>query len=81
MAPPPTHSHSPSTSAPVPATADNAAITKQQAASQAVQILLEISALLNCRLDKQTMSIAISLIEQDVNPENLAKWIAANSRD
>ncbi|KAK0740992.1 mitotic-spindle organizing protein 1 [Schizothecium vesticola] len=45
---------------------------KQQAAQQAVDILHEISTLLNCHLDRRTLSICISMIENGVNPEALA---------
>ncbi|KAH6645781.1 mitotic-spindle organizing gamma-tubulin ring associated-domain-containing protein [Truncatella angustata] len=45
---------------------------KQQAAQQAVDILHEISTILNCQLDRRTLSICISMIENGVNPEALA---------
>ncbi|KAK4228476.1 mitotic-spindle organizing gamma-tubulin ring associated-domain-containing protein [Podospora fimiseda] len=45
---------------------------KQQAAQQAVDILHEISTILNCHLDRRTLSICISMIENGVNPEALA---------
>ncbi|KAK4656172.1 hypothetical protein QC762_308945 [Podospora pseudocomata] len=45
---------------------------KQAAAQQAVDILHEISTLLNCHLDRRTLSICISMIENGVNPEALA---------
>ncbi|KAK0747504.1 mitotic-spindle organizing protein 1 [Apiosordaria backusii] len=48
---------------------------KQAAAQQAVDILHEISTLLNCHLDRRTLSICISMIENGVNPEALAEVV------
>ncbi|KAI1418092.1 mitotic-spindle organizing gamma-tubulin ring associated-domain-containing protein [Hypoxylon sp. FL1857] len=48
---------------------------KQQAAQQAVDILHEISTILNCHLDRRTLSICISMIENGVNPEALANVV------
>ncbi|KAI1373771.1 mitotic-spindle organizing gamma-tubulin ring associated-domain-containing protein [Hypoxylon crocopeplum] len=48
---------------------------KQQAAQQAVDILHEISTVLNCHLDRRTLSICISMIENGVNPEALANVV------
>ncbi|ORY64392.1 mitotic-spindle organizing gamma-tubulin ring associated-domain-containing protein [Pseudomassariella vexata] len=48
---------------------------KQAAAQQAVDILHEISTILNCHLDRRTLSICISMIENGVNPEALAAVI------
>ncbi|KAK4216143.1 mitotic-spindle organizing gamma-tubulin ring associated-domain-containing protein [Rhypophila decipiens] len=45
---------------------------KQAAAQQAVDILHEISTILNCHLDRRSLSICISMIENGVNPEALA---------
>ncbi|TQW03494.1 mitotic-spindle organizing gamma-tubulin ring associated domain-containing protein [Cordyceps javanica] len=45
---------------------------KRAAAQQAVDILHEISTILNCHLDRKTLSICIALIERGVNPEALA---------
>ncbi|KAK3314954.1 mitotic-spindle organizing gamma-tubulin ring associated-domain-containing protein [Apodospora peruviana] len=45
---------------------------KQAAAQLAVDILHEISTILNCHLDRRTLSICISMIENGVNPEALA---------
>jgi len=39
---------------------------------EALDILYEISKLLNCQIDKETLSILVSLIELGVNPETLA---------
>ncbi|KAB5582662.1 mitotic-spindle organizing gamma-tubulin ring associated-domain-containing protein [Coniochaeta sp. 2T2.1] len=48
---------------------------KQAAAHQAVDILHEISTILNCHLDRRTVSICISLIENGINPEALASVV------
>ncbi|PHH90712.1 hypothetical protein CDD83_2866 [Cordyceps sp. RAO-2017] len=48
---------------------------KHAAAQQAVDILHEISVILNCHLDRRTLSICISMIERGVNPEALAQVI------
>ncbi|EJP63584.1 hypothetical protein ACQRIT_004878 [Beauveria bassiana] len=48
---------------------------KRAAAQQAVDILHEISTILNCHLDRKTLSICIALIERGVNPEALAQVI------
>ncbi|KAF4990491.1 hypothetical protein FDECE_14356 [Fusarium decemcellulare] len=48
---------------------------KHAAAQQAVDILHEISTILNCHLDRRTLSICISMIERGVNPEALAQVI------
>ncbi|KXJ97168.1 mitotic-spindle organizing gamma-tubulin ring associated-domain-containing protein [Microdochium bolleyi] len=48
---------------------------KQEAAQQAVDILHEISTILNCHLDRRTLSICISMIENGVNPEALANVV------
>lgn len=48
---------------------------KQASANTAVNILQEISEILNCHLDRRELSICISLIERGVNPEALATTI------
>ncbi|KAL2155333.1 hypothetical protein VTH82DRAFT_74 [Thermothelomyces myriococcoides] len=48
---------------------------KQAAAQQAVDILHEIATILNCHLDRRTLSICISMIENGVSPEALANVI------
>ncbi|KAF2211441.1 hypothetical protein CERZMDRAFT_15844, partial [Cercospora zeae-maydis SCOH1-5] len=45
---------------------------KRRAARDTVDILFEISTILNCNLDRQSLSYCISLIENGVNPEALA---------
>ncbi|KAI5369595.1 Putative mitotic-spindle organizing protein [Septoria linicola] len=49
--------------------------TKRRAARDTVDILFEISNILNTNLDRQSLSYCISLIENGVNPEALAKVI------
>ncbi|KAI0013262.1 mitotic-spindle organizing protein associated with a ring of gamma-tubulin 1 [Xylariaceae sp. FL0662B] len=48
---------------------------KQALARQAVDILHEISTILNCHLNRQTLSICVYLIENGVNPEALANVV------
>ncbi|KAK4251672.1 mitotic-spindle organizing gamma-tubulin ring associated-domain-containing protein [Corynascus similis CBS 632.67] len=48
---------------------------KQAAAQQAVDILHEIATILNCHLDRRTLSICISMIENGISPEALANVI------
>ncbi|KAI1817107.1 mitotic-spindle organizing gamma-tubulin ring associated-domain-containing protein [Poronia punctata] len=48
---------------------------KQHAAQQAVDILHEISTILNCHLDRRTLSVCISMVENGVNPEALANVV------
>ncbi|EHA49763.1 hypothetical protein MCOR27_010233 [Pyricularia oryzae] len=48
---------------------------KQAAAQNAVDILHEISTILNCHLDRRTLSICISMIENGVSPEALASVV------
>ncbi|EGX44704.1 hypothetical protein TWF569_011443 [Orbilia oligospora] len=45
------------------------------AARQVIDILHEISTLLNTKLDRTTLSLCVSLIENGVNPEALAAVI------
>ncbi|KAL8334526.1 hypothetical protein RB598_009009 [Gaeumannomyces tritici] len=45
---------------------------KQAAAQSAVDILHEISTILNCHLDRRTLSVCVSMIENGVSPEALA---------
>ncbi|KJR85510.1 uncharacterized protein SPSK_10907 [Sporothrix schenckii 1099-18] len=45
---------------------------KQAAAQAAVDILHEMSTILNCQLDRRTLSICISMIENGVSPVALA---------
>ncbi|KAK4635507.1 Mitotic-spindle organizing protein 1 [Fulvia fulva] len=48
---------------------------KRRAARETIDILQEISNLLNTHLDRQSLSYCVSLIENGVNPEALAKVI------
>ncbi|KAI0518240.1 mitotic-spindle organizing protein associated with a ring of gamma-tubulin 1 [Xylaria bambusicola] len=60
----------------MPPVADNREESEKQAAArQAVDILHEISTILNCHLDRRTLSVCISMIEQGVNPEALANVV------
>ncbi|CZR53275.1 probable Mitotic-spindle organizing protein 1 [Phialocephala subalpina] len=57
---------------------------KQASAAQARQVIdvfQEISTLLNADLDRQTLSICISLIENGVNPEALATVVRELRKD
>ncbi|CZT06331.1 probable Mitotic-spindle organizing protein 1 [Rhynchosporium graminicola] len=57
---------------------------KQASATQArevIDVFHEISTLLNADLDRQTLSICISLIENGVNPEALASVIKELRKD
>ncbi|TKA28622.1 Mitotic-spindle organizing protein 1 [Salinomyces thailandicus] len=49
--------------------------SKRKAARETIDILHEISILLNTNLDRQSLSYCVSLIENGVNPEALAKVI------
>ncbi|KAF2153077.1 hypothetical protein K461DRAFT_293369 [Myriangium duriaei CBS 260.36] len=49
--------------------------TKRRAARETIDILAEMSALLNTHLDRQSLSYCVSLIENGVNPEALANTI------
>jgi mitotic-spindle organizing protein 1 len=40
-----------------------------------VKVLQEVSRLLNCPLDRETLSVAIQLLESGANPEALAAVI------
>ncbi|CAF3467028.1 unnamed protein product [Fusarium graminearum] len=59
----------------LPSTVNMPEPDKHAAAQQAVDILHEISTILNCHLDRRTLSICISMIERGVNPEALAQVI------
>ncbi|KAK3056149.1 hypothetical protein LTR09_002655 [Extremus antarcticus] len=48
---------------------------KRKAARETIDILHEISTLLNTNLDRHTLSYCVSLIENGVNPEALANVI------
>lgn len=45
---------------------------KRRAARETIDLLTEISTLLNTGLDRQSLSYCVSLIENGVNPEALA---------
>jgi len=48
---------------------------KRKAARETIDILYEISTLLNTHLDRQSLSYCVSLIENGVNPEALANVV------
>ncbi|KAL4946235.1 hypothetical protein BDV06DRAFT_152405 [Aspergillus oleicola] len=48
---------------------------KRQAAREVIDILHEISTLLNTQLDRTELSLCVSLIENGVNPDALATVI------
>ncbi|KAI9376837.1 mitotic-spindle organizing gamma-tubulin ring associated-domain-containing protein [Aspergillus egyptiacus] len=48
---------------------------KRQAAREVIDILHEISILLNTNLDRTELSLCVSLIENGVNPDALANVI------
>jgi len=50
-------------------------------ARQVIDVFNEISTLLNADLDRQTLSICISLIENGVNPEALASVVRELRKD
>ncbi|KAH6683276.1 mitotic-spindle organizing protein 1 [Halenospora varia] len=50
-------------------------------ARQVIDVFHEISTLLNADLDRQTLSICISLIENGVNPEALATVVKELRKD
>lgn len=50
-------------------------------ARQVIDVFHEISTLLNANLDRQTLSICISLIENGVNPEALASVVRELKKD
>ena len=50
-------------------------------ASETLDILQELSTLLNCGLDKQTLTILVSLIENGVNPDALANVVKELRRE
>ncbi|KAI8357167.1 mitotic-spindle organizing protein 1 [Mortierella sp. GBAus27b] len=54
---------------------------QQQEARLAMDILTEMSSLLNTGLDRETLSICVSLCESGVNPEALAAVIKELRRE
>jgi len=55
--------------------------SKQQAAREVIDILHEISTLLNTNLDRTTLSLCVSLVENGVHPEALAAVIKELRRE
>ncbi|KAI7816396.1 mitotic-spindle organizing protein 1 [Gamsiella multidivaricata] len=54
---------------------------QQQEARQAMDILAEMSSILNTGLDREMLSICVSLCESGVNPEALAAVIKELRRE
>ncbi|KAH8697030.1 mitotic-spindle organizing gamma-tubulin ring associated-domain-containing protein [Talaromyces proteolyticus] len=54
---------------------------KRQAAREVIDILYEISTLLNTHLDRTELSLCVSLIENGVNPEALSTVIKELRRE
>ncbi|KAL5341698.1 mitotic-spindle organizing gamma-tubulin ring associated-domain-containing protein [Aspergillus crustosus] len=54
---------------------------KRQAAREVIDILHEISTLLNTNLDRTELSLCVSLIENGVNPDALATVIQDLRKD
>ncbi|GJJ76196.1 mitotic-spindle organizing protein 1 [Entomortierella parvispora] len=54
---------------------------QQQEARQAMDILTEMSSLLNTGLDRETLAVCVSLCESGVNPEALAAVIKELRRE
>lgn len=50
-------------------------------AKETLDILYEMSQILNCGLDQRTLSILASLVENGVNPEALAKVVQELTRE
>ncbi|KAI5787355.1 mitotic-spindle organizing gamma-tubulin ring associated-domain-containing protein [Pyronema domesticum] len=55
--------------------------SRQRAAKDVVDVLNEISTLLHTGLDRTTLSLCVSLIENGVNPEALAAIIKELRRE
>ncbi|KAI9678192.1 MAG: hypothetical protein M1817_006137 [Caeruleum heppii] len=49
--------------------------SRQDAAREVIDVLIEISTLLNTQLDRRQLSLCVSLIENGVNPDALATVI------
>ncbi|KFX90100.1 hypothetical protein O988_08337 [Pseudogymnoascus sp. VKM F-3808] len=61
--------------------ADSPLVEKRNAAREVVDILDEIATLLNTNLDRHTLSLCISMVENGVNPEALATVIKELRRE
>ncbi|CAO1600797.1 hypothetical protein XANCAGTX0491_004475 [Xanthoria calcicola] len=59
----------------------SAAASKRQAAREVIDILTEVSLLLNTHLDRPTLSLCVSLIENGIDPEVLATVIKELRRE
>jgi len=56
-------------------------LKQQEQARETLEVIYEISRLLNCGLDRETLSILISLCENGVNPEALAAVVKELRRE
>ena len=54
---------------------DQASLKRAKNAAEALDIAYEINKILDCGLDKETLSICIALLETGVNPEALGEVI------
>lgn len=66
---------------PDPERKDQSKAANAAQARQVIDVFHEISTLLNADLDRSTLSICISLIENGVNPEALASVIRELKKD
>jgi len=55
--------------------------TTAQQAKETMEIVYELSRLLDCGLDRETLSILIALVETGVNPEALAAVVKELRRE
>ncbi|GAB5353076.1 hypothetical protein AAMO2058_000007100 [Amorphochlora amoebiformis] len=55
--------------------------TRERGEAEMFEVIYEISKVLNCGLDRQTLSILVSLCENGVNPEALAAVITELRRE
>eukprot|EP00045_Choanoeca_perplexa_P023164 m.12518 g.12518 ORF g.12518 m.12518 type:complete len:75 (+) comp9966_c0_seq1:25-249(+) len=56
-------------------------LSKKAEAKEAFDSLFELSQLLNTQLDKETLSICVSLLEAGINPEALAAVVQELRRE
>eukprot|EP00241_Pyramimonas_parkeae_P013995 CAMPEP_0114251064 /NCGR_PEP_ID=MMETSP0058-20121206/15060_1 /TAXON_ID=36894 /ORGANISM="Pyramimonas parkeae, CCMP726" /LENGTH=73 /DNA_ID=CAMNT_0001364819 /DNA_START=115 /DNA_END=336 /DNA_ORIENTATION=+ len=60
---------------------DQHSSTTVQEAKETLEIVHELSRLLDCGLDRETLSILIALVENGVNPEALAAVVKELRRE
>lgn len=56
-------------------------ITQKRDSKESMDLLYEMSLLLNTGLDRETLALAMSLCEQGVNPEALAQVVRELKRE